>query len=119
MKRREFLRTTSAVCAGMAITKAMPMLADTAAANGWKTFEVTRARRGTEACRGDAYLVTGGADSRHDLPEDAGEQVRRRGWSGEPHQERRGRVGHCLGNVSGRSEASVDANQRGFDQKLR
>ena len=41
MKRREFLRTTSAVCAGMAITKAMPMLADTAAANGWKTFEVT------------------------------------------------------------------------------
>ena len=41
MKRREFLRTTSAVCAGMAITKAMPMLADTAASNGWKTFEVT------------------------------------------------------------------------------
>jgi len=40
MKRREFLRTTSAVCAGMAIAKAMPMLADTATANGCWTFEV-------------------------------------------------------------------------------
>jgi len=41
MKRREFLKTTSAVCAGMAISKAMPMLAETPAADGWKTYEVT------------------------------------------------------------------------------
>ena len=41
MKRREFLRTTSAVCAGMAISKAMPMLAETPSADGWKTYEVT------------------------------------------------------------------------------
>jgi transglutaminase-like putative cysteine protease len=41
MKRREFLRTTSAVCAGMAISKAMPMMADTPPENGWKHYEVT------------------------------------------------------------------------------
>jgi transglutaminase-like putative cysteine protease len=41
MKRREFLMTTSAACAGMAITKAMPMLGQTPAADAWKTYEVT------------------------------------------------------------------------------
>jgi len=41
MKRREFLKTTSAVCAGMAVSKAMPMLAETPSADGWKTYEVT------------------------------------------------------------------------------
>ena len=41
MKRREFLRTTSAVCAGIAMSKAMPMLAETPADDGWKTYEVT------------------------------------------------------------------------------
>jgi len=41
MKRRDFLRSTGAACAGLAISKAMPMLADTAPSNGWKTFEVT------------------------------------------------------------------------------
>jgi transglutaminase-like putative cysteine protease len=40
MKRREFLRTTGAACAGVALAKAMPMLADTTA-DGWKTYEVT------------------------------------------------------------------------------
>ena len=41
MKRREFLRTTSAVCAGMVMKKAMPTLAETAASDVWKTYEVT------------------------------------------------------------------------------
>ena len=41
MKRREFLRSTGAVCAGLAISNAVPMLADTASSNGWKTYEVT------------------------------------------------------------------------------
>jgi len=41
MKRREFLKSTSAACAGMAISKAMPMLAETPATDGWKTREVT------------------------------------------------------------------------------
>ena len=41
MKRREFLMTTSAACAGMAMSKAMPMLGQTPSADGWKTYEVT------------------------------------------------------------------------------
>ena len=41
MQRREFLKTTGAVCAGVAISKAMPMLAETPSADGWKTYEVT------------------------------------------------------------------------------
>jgi transglutaminase-like putative cysteine protease len=41
MKRREFLRSTGSVCAGLVIAKAMPMLADTSSANGWRTYEVT------------------------------------------------------------------------------
>src|SRR5215471_21088474 len=41
MQRREFLKSSSAVCAGLAISKAMPMLAETTAADGWKTYEVT------------------------------------------------------------------------------
>ena len=41
MKRREFLRTTGAVCAAASLTRALPMLADTPAAGAWKTYEVT------------------------------------------------------------------------------
>jgi len=39
--RREFLRSTGAMCAGIAISKAMPMLAETPSTDGWKTYEVT------------------------------------------------------------------------------
>jgi transglutaminase-like putative cysteine protease len=41
MERREFLRSTGAVCAGLAISKAVPMLAETPSADGWTTYEVT------------------------------------------------------------------------------
>jgi transglutaminase-like putative cysteine protease len=40
MKRRDFLWTTGTVCAGLAVSKAVPIFADTPA-NGWKTYEVT------------------------------------------------------------------------------
>ena len=40
MKRREFLRHTGTMCAGLALTKAVPLFADTPA-SGWRTFEVT------------------------------------------------------------------------------
>src|SRR5271165_1117158 len=41
MRRREFLRSTGAACAGLAISKAIPTLAETPSTDGWKTREVT------------------------------------------------------------------------------
>ncbi|HTC95467.1 MAG TPA: transglutaminase domain-containing protein [Terriglobales bacterium] len=41
MKRREFLRHTGSMCAGLALSKAVPLFADTPASGGWRTFEVT------------------------------------------------------------------------------
>ena len=41
MNRRTFLRAQSAICAGWAITKAVPVLADTSPVSGWRAFEVT------------------------------------------------------------------------------
>jgi transglutaminase-like putative cysteine protease len=40
MNRRDFLRANSAICAGWALTKTLPILADTRSASGWRTFEV-------------------------------------------------------------------------------
>ena len=41
MKRREFLQQSSAICAGLALSKAVPLFADTPVSGGWRTFEVT------------------------------------------------------------------------------
>jgi len=41
MKRRAFLRSTGTVCAGMLVSKAFPVFADTSASPAWRTFEVT------------------------------------------------------------------------------
>jgi len=41
MKRREFLRHTGTMCAGLTLLKAAPLFADTPASSGWRTFEVT------------------------------------------------------------------------------
>jgi transglutaminase-like putative cysteine protease len=42
MNRRTFLQSTSAICAGLAVTKSIPAFADTLqSADGWRTFEVT------------------------------------------------------------------------------
>lgn len=42
MNRRNFLQSTGAVCAGLAITKSIPVLADALQTSGrWRTFEVT------------------------------------------------------------------------------
>ena len=41
MKRRDFLRHTGAMCAGLAFSKAVPLLADATASGAWRTFEVT------------------------------------------------------------------------------
>ena len=40
MNRRDFLRTNSSICAGWALSRAMPALPDTPSAGGWRTFEV-------------------------------------------------------------------------------
>jgi transglutaminase-like putative cysteine protease len=40
MNRRDFLRTNSSICAGWALSRAMPLLADTPSAGEWRTFEV-------------------------------------------------------------------------------
>ena len=41
MNRRNFLQSTGALCAGWAVTKAIPMFADASNAMGsWRTFEV-------------------------------------------------------------------------------
>jgi transglutaminase-like putative cysteine protease len=40
MNRRNFLRAHSAICAGWALTKAVPILANTPSAGEWRTFEV-------------------------------------------------------------------------------
>lgn len=40
MKRREFLLQTGTMCAGLALSKAVPLFAE-APASGWRTFEVT------------------------------------------------------------------------------
>lgn len=40
MNRREFLRAHGSICAGLALTRAVPALAHTAAPAGWRTFEV-------------------------------------------------------------------------------
>jgi transglutaminase-like putative cysteine protease len=40
MNRRAFLRANSSICAGWALTKAVPVLADTRSAGEWRTVEV-------------------------------------------------------------------------------
>jgi transglutaminase-like putative cysteine protease len=40
MNRRDFLRANSSICAGWALSRAMPVLADTPSAAKWRTFEV-------------------------------------------------------------------------------
>jgi transglutaminase-like putative cysteine protease len=40
MNRRNFLLANGSVCASWALTKALPVLADTPSAGGWRTFEV-------------------------------------------------------------------------------
>jgi transglutaminase-like putative cysteine protease len=42
MNRRNFLQSTGALCAGLAVTKSIPVFADAVRAeSGWRTFEVT------------------------------------------------------------------------------
>src|SRR6516164_647948 len=41
MKRREFLQSAGTVCAGLAISKAVPLFGDSTAAAAWRTFEVS------------------------------------------------------------------------------
>ena len=40
MNRRDFLRTNSSICAGWALSRAVPALADTPSTGEWRTFEV-------------------------------------------------------------------------------
>ena len=40
MNRRDFLRANSSICAGWALSRAVPALADTPSAGEWRTFEV-------------------------------------------------------------------------------
>jgi transglutaminase-like putative cysteine protease len=40
MNRRDFLRANSSLCAGWALSRAVPALADTQSAGSWRTFEV-------------------------------------------------------------------------------
>lgn len=40
MNRRDFLRANSSICASWALSRAMPVLAGTLSADGWRTFEV-------------------------------------------------------------------------------
>src|SRR5271154_5189034 len=40
MNRRDFLRANSSICAGWALSTAMPVLADTPSTGQWRTFEV-------------------------------------------------------------------------------
>src|SRR6202142_3957232 len=42
MNRRNFLQSTGAICAGLAITRSIPAFADALeSGGGWRTFEVT------------------------------------------------------------------------------
>jgi hypothetical protein len=41
MNRRNFLRSSGAACAGLALTKSIPAFADNSLAGAWRTFEVT------------------------------------------------------------------------------
>jgi transglutaminase-like putative cysteine protease len=40
MNRRDFLRANSSICAGWAVSRALPVLASTPSAGQWRTFEV-------------------------------------------------------------------------------
>src|SRR6202041_3036514 len=40
MNRRDFLRSNSSICAGWALSRAIPVLADTPSAGKWRTFGV-------------------------------------------------------------------------------
>ncbi len=40
MNRRNFLRANGSICAGLALSRALPLLADTPSTTGWRTFEV-------------------------------------------------------------------------------
>ena len=40
MNRRDFLRANGSICAGWALSRAVPALADTPSAGKWRTFEV-------------------------------------------------------------------------------
>ena len=41
MQRREFLQRTSTICAGLALSKAVPLFPETQMSGGWRTFDVT------------------------------------------------------------------------------
>jgi len=41
MKRREFLKQTGMMCAGLSLSKAVPVFSDTPASSYWRTFDVT------------------------------------------------------------------------------
>jgi transglutaminase-like putative cysteine protease len=41
MKRRDFLRSTGTACAGLVLSKAVPLFADASASGDWRTFEVS------------------------------------------------------------------------------
>jgi hypothetical protein len=40
MNRRDFLRANSSICAGWALSRAVPVLANTPSAGEWRTFEI-------------------------------------------------------------------------------
>jgi SelR domain len=40
MNRRDFLRANSSICAGWALSRAVPALANTPSAGEWRTFEI-------------------------------------------------------------------------------
>src|SRR6476469_7708751 len=40
MNRREFMRSTGAVCGGLALTRSLPLFAEMPSTEGWRTFEV-------------------------------------------------------------------------------
>jgi hypothetical protein len=63
MKRREFLRHTVTTCAGLALSKAVPLFADAVTSTGWRTFEVTTRVEVVKPSGNHPHLASRGSDS--------------------------------------------------------
>ena len=77
MNRRDFLRANSSICAGWALSRAVPVLADNPSAGEWRTFEIVTKVELLKP-KGVSNLASGGVDSQHALSKHNFDPVQRK-----------------------------------------
>ena len=110
--------TTSAACAGMAISKAMPMLAETPSADGWKTYEVT-ARVEVLKPSGATHIWLPAALIRNTpYQKTLSNKYVADGGTANLTENQQDALGNRFRRLSGGREAGADADQRCIHQEL-